>query len=209
MHERTYIGELAAHVGKEVMIKGWVDVRRDQGKLIFFDFRDMTGYVQGVVLPAAMEAHEVGAKLRPEWVVEVKGKVNKRPDKNIQAEKQNGGIELEIVAIVVLNEAETPPFDVSGDGREINEDIRLKYRYLDLRRPRLQRNIRMRDKIISFFRDYMHKHRFVEIETPILMRGTPEGSREYIVPSRLEQGKFYALPQSPAAVQATFDGGGI
>lgn len=197
MQERTYIGELASHVGKEVVIKGWVDVRRDQGKLIFFDFRDMTGYVQGVILPAAAEAHEIGAKLRPEWVVEVRGKVNKRPEKNIQSEKQNGGVELEILSIVVLNEAETPPFDVSGDGRDVSEDIRLKYRYLDLRRPRLQRNIRVRDKVISFFRDYMHRHRFVEIETPILMRGTPEGSREYLVPSRLEQGKFYALPQSP------------
>jgi aspartyl-tRNA synthetase len=197
MHERTYIGDVAGHVGQEVMIKGWVDVRRDQGKLIFFDFRDMTGYIQGVVLPGATEAHEVGSKVRPEWVVEVVGKVNKRPDKNIQAEKQNGDVELEILSITVLNEAETPPFDVTNDGREIGEDIRLKYRYLDLRRPRLQRNIRMRDKIISFFRDYMHKNHFVEIETPILMKGTPEGSREYIVPSRLETGKFYALPQSP------------
>ena len=197
MNERTYIGDLAGHVGEEVMIKGWVDVRRDQGKLIFFDFRDMSGYVQGVVLPNATEAHEVGAKLRPEWVVEVRGKINKRPEKNIQAEKQNGDIELEILSITVLNEAETPPFDVTGDGRDISEDVRLKYRYLDLRRPRLQRNIRMRDKIISFFRDYMHKNHFVEIETPILTKGTPEGSREYIVPSRLETGKFYALPQSP------------
>jgi aspartyl-tRNA synthetase len=197
MHERTYIGDLAARVGEEVMIKGWVDVRRDQGKLIFFDFRDMSGYVQGVVLPNAAEAHEVGAKLRPEWVVEVSGKVNKRPDKNVQADKQNGDVELEIRSITVLNEAETPPFDVTGDGRDISEDIRLKYRYLDLRRPRLQKNIRMRDTIITFFRDYMHKHHFVEIETPILMKGTPEGSREYIVPSRLETGKFYALPQSP------------
>jgi aspartyl-tRNA synthetase len=197
MDKRIYIGELGAHVGEDVMIKGWVDVRRDQGKLIFFDFRDMSGYVQGVILPSATEAHEVGSKLRPEWVVEVKGKVNKRPDRNIQVEKQNGDIELEILSIMVLNEAETPPFDIAGDGREISEDIRLKYRYLDLRRPRLQKNIRMRDKIISFFRDYMHKHHFVEIETPILMKGTPEGSREYIVPSRLETGKFYALPQSP------------
>jgi len=197
MHERTYIGDLAAHVGEEVMIKGWVDVRRDQGKMIFFDFRDMSGYVQGVILPAATEAHEVGAKLRPEWVVEVKGKVNKRPEKNMQADKQNGDVELEILSITVLNEAETPPFDVTGDGRDISEDIRLKYRYLDLRRPRLQKNIRMRDTIITFFRDYMHKNHFVEIETPILMKGTPEGSREYIVPSRLETGKFYALPQSP------------
>jgi len=179
------------------MIKGWVDVRRDQGKMIFFDFRDMSGYVQGVILPAATEAHEVGAKLRPEWVVEVKGKVNKRPEKNMQADKQNGDVELEILSITVLNEAETPPFDVTGDGRDISEDIRLKYRYLDLRRPRLQKNIRMRDTIITFFRDYMHKNHFVEIETPILMKGTPEGSREYIVPSRLETGKFYALPQSP------------
>jgi aspartyl-tRNA synthetase len=197
MKERIYIGDLVDHVGEEVMIKGWVDVRRDQGKLIFFDFRDMSGYVQGVILPAATDAHEVGSKLRPEWVVEVNGKVNKRPDKNIQAEKQNGDVELEILSINVLNEAETPPFDISGDGRDISEDVRLKYRYLDLRRPRLQRNIRMRDKIISFFRDYMHKNRFVEIETPILTKGTPEGSREYIVPSRLEKGKVYVLPQSP------------
>jgi aspartyl-tRNA synthetase len=96
-----------------------------------------------------------------------------------------------------LNEAETPPFDLGGDGKDISEDIRLKYRYLDLRRPRLQRNIRMRDNIISFFRDYMHKNHFVEIETPMLTKGTPEGSREYLVPSRLENGKFYVLPQSP------------
>lgn len=194
---RTFIGDLGAQVGKEVLIRGWVDTRRDQGKLAFFDFRDMSGYVQGVVLPGAAEAHEVAAKIRPEWVVEVRGKVNKRPEKNAQPDKQNGDIELEILGITVLNEAETPPFDVTGDGRDVNEDIRMKYRYLDLRRPRLQRNIRERDRIISFFRDYMHRNRFVEIETPILMKGTPEGSREYIVPSRMENGKFYALPQSP------------
>ncbi len=197
LEERTYIGDLGASIGKEVTIMGWVDVRRDQGKLIFFDFRDMTGYVQGVILPAAAEAHAVGEKIRAEYVVEVTGKVNQRPEKNIQKEKQNGDIELEILAITILNEAETPPFDVRDDGMDINEEVRMKYRYLDLRRPRLQKNIRMRDKIISFFRDYMHRHHFVEIETPILMKGTPEGSREYIVPSRLEKGKFYALPQSP------------
>src|ERR1700722_5661382 len=194
---RTYIGELSSAIGKEVTIMVWVDVRRDQGKLIFFDFRDMTGYAQGVVLPAATEAKAIAEKIRPEWVVEVKGKVNKRPEKNIQADKQNGDLELEILSITVLNEADNLPIDVGGDGLDIAENVRLKYRYLDLRRPRLQRNIRMRDKIISFFRDYMHKNNFVEIETPILMKGTPEGSREYIVPSRLEKGKFYALPQSP------------
>ena len=194
---RTYIKDLKDNIGKEVLIKGWIDIRRDQGKMIFFDFRDMTGYVQGVILPNAKEAHAVGEKTRPEWVVAVTGKVNQRPDKNIQKDKQNGDIELEILSLEVLNEAETPPFDVRGDGKEIGEDIRLKYRYMDLRRPRMQANIRMRDKIISFFRDYMHKNDFVEIETPIMMKGTPEGSREYVVPSRLEKGKFYVLPQSP------------
>ena len=195
--QRTYIGSLKEQVGKEVLIQGWVDIRRDQGKLIFFDFRDMSGYVQGVILPNAKDAHAVGEKVRSEWVVEVHGKVNLRPERNIQKDKQNGDIELEILSMVVLNEANTPPIDVRGDGQEIGEEARLKYRYLDLRRPRLQRNIRMRDKIISFFREYMHKNNFVEIETPILMKGTPEGSREYVVPSRLEKGKFYALPQSP------------
>ena len=183
---------------KRSMIKGWVDVRRDQGKLIFFDFRDMTGYVQGVVLPAAAEAHEVGAKLRPEWVVEVTGKVNKRPEKNIQAEKQNGDIELEILSIAVLNEAETPPFDVTGDGRDISEDIRLKYRYLDLRRPRLQRNIsHARQDHLVLPRLYA--------QASILWRSRRRSScvarrrvRANIWCRRaLEQGKFYALPQSP------------
>ncbi len=195
--ERTYIKDLGKSEGQEVNIKGWVDVRRDQGKLVFFDFRDMSGKVQGVILPNQTEAHEVAKPVRPEWVLEVRGKVNKRPEKNVQADKQNGDIELEILGIKVLNSAETPPFDLSSDGKEINEEIRLKYRYLDLRRERLQKNIRNRDKIITFFRNYMHENNFVEIETPILMKGTPEGSREYLVPSRLDKGKFYALPQSP------------
>src|SRR3989339_468216 len=195
--KRIYIKDLKEQIGKEVSISGWVDIRRDQGKLIFLDFRDVTGKIQGVILPNAKEVHTVGSTLRPEWVVQVKGKVNARPEKNIQKDKLNGEIELEILSITILNEAETPPIDVRGDGKEINEEVRLKYRYLDLRRDRLQKNIRARDLIISFFRDYMHKNNFVEIETPMLMKGTPEGSREYVVPSRLENGKFYALPQSP------------
>lgn len=197
MQNRTYIADLSQKKGAEATIAGWVDVRRDQGKMIFFDFRDLSGKVQGVILPGAKEAHEVGEKVRPEWVVKVTGKVNARPEKNIQKDKQNGDIELEVLSMEVLNEAETPPIDVRGDGREIGEEARLKYRYLDLRRPRLQENIRMRDKMIAFFRDYMHQNGFVEIETPIMMKGTPEGSREYVIPSRLEQGKFYVLPQSP------------
>ncbi len=200
---RTYIKDLKAHVGQEVSISGWVDIRRDHGKLIFIDLRDMTGKVQSVALPNNKEAHEMAAKVRPEWVVRATGVVNKRPDKMVSKNKEtgevepNGDIELELKKLEVLNEALTPPLDVRGDGHDINEDVRLKYRYLDLRRPRMQKNIRARDKIISFFRDYMHKNDFVEIETPILMKGTPEGSREYVVPSRLENGKFYVLPQSP------------
>jgi aspartyl-tRNA synthetase len=197
MQNRTYINELSQEKGQEVTIAGWVDIRRDQGKMIFLDFRDMTGKIQGVILPNATEAHAVGSLVRPEWVVKVTGKVNARPEKNVQKDKLNGDIELEILALEVLNEAETPPFDVRGDGHEIGEENRLKYRYLDLRRPRMQENIRNRDKMISFFRDYMHRSGFVEIETPIMMKGTPEGSREYVVPSRLEKGKFYVLPQSP------------
>ena len=195
--QRTHIGTLGSHIGQEVLLKGWVDVRRDHGKLISIDLRDASGKVQMVALPNHTEAHQVANTVRPEWVVEVRGMVNKRPEKMVNAEIVNGDIEIEVTSISVLNEAETPPFDISGDGRDINEEIRLKHRYLDLRRERLQKNIRARDRIITFFREYMHEHDFVEIETPILMKGTPEGSREYVVPSRLENGKFYVLPQSP------------
>ncbi len=201
--KRTYIRDLKGFIGTEVSISGWVDIRRDHGKLIFIDFRDMTGKVQSVALPNNKEAHEVANKVRSEWVVRATGMVNKRPEKMISKNKEtgeiepNGDIELELKKLEILNEAETPPFDVRGEGLDISEDVRFKYRYLDLRRPRMQKNIRNRDKIISFFRDYMHKNDFVEIETPIMMKGTPEGSREYVVPSRLENGKFYVLPQSP------------
>ncbi len=200
---RTYIRDLAKNIGKEISICGWIDVRRDHGKLIFLDIRDMSGKVQAVALPNNKSAHEVSNKVRSEWVIKARGIVNKRPEKMVSKNKEtddiepNGDIELELKEMEVLNEALTPPFDVRSEGLDINEEMRLKYRYLDLRRARLQKNIRMRDKIITFFREYMHKNDFVEIETPILMKGTPEGSREYVVPSRLEKGKFYVLPQSP------------
>ncbi|MBL7045320.1 MAG: aspartate--tRNA ligase [Parcubacteria group bacterium] len=195
--ERIYIKDLSEHIDKEVTIKGWIDVRRDQGKMIFFDFRDMSGKMQGVVLPNATEALAVGEKVRPEWVVEVKGKVNKRPDNAVQKDKLNGEIELEILEITVLNEAQTPAFDIEGDGKEINEEVRLRDRYIDLRRERMQKNIRNRHEITHFVRDFYKKEGFAEIETPNLTKATPEGARDYVVPSRLEQGKFYALPQSP------------
>lgn len=195
--ERIYIKDLKSHIGEEVIIKGWIDIRRDQGKLIFFDFRDITGKIQGVILPNAKEAHEIGSKVRPEWVVSVKGKVNQRPERAIQKDKQNGDIELEVIAIQILNEADTPPFDVGGDGKDINEEVRLRYRYIDLRRERMQKNIQNRHKCIQFIREFYSQEGFTEVETPYMTKSTPEGSRDYIIPSRLYQGKFYALPQSP------------
>lgn len=193
---RTYIKDLESKKGETVIIHAWVDIRRDQGKLIFLDFRDMTGYVQGVILPKS-PAMEAGSKVRPEWVVEVEGKVNPRPEKNVQKDKQNGSIELEILRITVLNEAETPAIDVRGDGREIGEEARLKYRYLDLRRPRMQKNIRRRHEVNLFLRNLLTREGFCEIETPNLTVATAEGSKNFIVPSRLDKGKFYALPQAP------------
>ncbi|MCC6323564.1 aspartate--tRNA ligase [Candidatus Nomurabacteria bacterium] len=196
MTNRIYIKDLKNHIGNEVVIAGWVDVRRDQGKMVFVDMRDMTGLVQGVVLPNS-PAIDTAKEIRPEWVLKITGKVNQRPERNIKVGVLNGDIELEVLNIEVLNKAETIPFEISGDTREIGEEVRMKYKYIDLRSKRMQDNIRMRDKIISFFRNHMHRNDFVEIETPMLMKGTPEGSREYLVPSRLENGKFYALPQSP------------
>ncbi len=195
--QRTYIKDLGGKIGEEVMIKGWVNIRRDQGKMIFLDFRDMTGIVQGVILPNAKEAHEIGEKLRSEWVVEINGKINKRPDKNIQKDKLNGEIELEILKINILNEALTSPIDIRGDGYDISEDVRLTNRYLDLRRPRLQKNIRNRSKVMTYVRNFFTKEGFTEIETPTMTIATAEGSRDFLIPSRLERGAFYALPQSP------------
>jgi len=195
--DRIYIGDLKEYIGQEVTIKGWVDIRRDHGKLIFIDLRDRSGKVQMVALPNHEEAHQMASTVRPEWVLAVTGMVNKRPEKMVKADALNGDLEIEITGVEVINEALTPPFLVNEDTKLVDENLRMKYRYLDLRSERMKNNLIMRDKIITFFRDHMHKNGFIEIETPMLMKGTPEGSREYVVPSRIETGKFYALPQSP------------
>lgn len=194
---RSYTKDLKEKIGQEVKVAGWVDIRRDHGKLIFIDLRDMSGKVQTVVLPNRALAHETAEKIRPEWVVAVTGKVNRRPEKLANKNEPNGELELEAFSIEILNEAETPAIDVRGDGREIGEESRLAFRYLDLRRPRLQKNIRNRHKVAKFIRDYLDREGFAEIETPILTKSTPEGARDYVVPSRTDRGKFYALPQSP------------
>lgn len=194
---RTYIKDISGSVGTEVIVKAWVDVRRDQGKMVFLDLRDVTGKVQAVVLPNHEEALTVAQTLRTEWVVEVKALVNKRPERNIKQGVVNGDVELEVLSILILNEATTPGFDISTDGYEVSEEVRLEKKYLDLRRARLQRNIKLRHKVIKLVRDELDKQNFFEIETPLLTNPTPEGSRSYLVPSRLWQGSFYALPQSP------------
>lgn len=195
--ERTLIASANTHVGEEVLFKCWIDVRRDQGKMVFLDLRDRSGKIQAVVLPSHQEALAVAQKIRPEWVVAIGGKVNKRPEKNIKPGVINGDVELEVFSIEVLNEATTPAFDIATDGYEVGEEVRMEHKYLDQRRGRIQRNIRTRHKLINFIRSYLDKENFIEVETPLLTNPTPEGSRSFIVPSRVYQGEFYALPQSP------------
>ena len=170
--QRTYIKELKAHLGKEVSISGWVDIRRDQGKLIFLDFRDVTGKVQGVILPNAKEAHEVGIKLRSEWVVKVTGKVNPRPEKNIQKDKLNGDIELEILNIEILSPAKELPFDKDA---EINIDTHLDNLPLTLRREKYSTVFKVQAEIVKNFRDFFNKENFVEFQAPKLIGDDAEG----------------------------------
>ncbi|MFW6030539.1 MAG: aspartate--tRNA ligase, partial [Halanaerobiales bacterium] len=184
------------NVGEEVVISGWVQRRRDHGGLIFVDLRDRSGVVQTVFDPKNKEVFKVAENLRSEYVVSVKGKARKRPEGNINKDMETGEIEIEINDIEVLDEADTPPFQLEND-LEASEDLRLKYRYLDLRRPFMKEIIELRHKVMKRTRDYLVENDFWEIETPILTKSTPEGARDYLVPSRVKPGNFYALPQSP------------
>lgn len=195
--ERLFINETIKKVGEIVKVAGWVHTRRDHGKIVFIDLRDRSGLLQAVLVPGLKDLYETALTLRPEWVVEIEGKISSRPKGSENPEIETGGIELQPDKISVLNESNNPPFSIDGDGYEVNEETRLKYRYLDLRRKRLVRNIVLRDKIIAFIRNYLRPRGFLEIETPILTKSTPEGARDYVVPSRIYPGKFYALPQSP------------
>ncbi|HLD22030.1 MAG TPA: aspartate--tRNA ligase, partial [Patescibacteria group bacterium] len=195
--KRIWINETPKKVGEEVRLCGWVHIRRNMGKLIFIDLRDRSGICQVVFLPNHTEALEEASKLRTEFVVEIVGKVNARPEKQVNKDLATGTVEIEALELHILNEAKTPPFEVNIDTKNVEEDLRMKYRYLDLRTERMKNNILLRDRVVAFIRTYMGEHGFLEIETPIMMKGTPEGSREYIVPSRIQKGKFYVLPQSP------------
>ena len=194
---RILTKDTLAQVGESVILKGWVDNRRDHGKLIFIDLRDRSGMVQVVFSPADAALLAKAAMLRDEWVIELRGLVKERPAKMGNPDLGTGMIEIAATELIVLNEAGTPPISVQGDGYDIGEEHRLHYRYLDLRRTRLQNNMILRDQVISFIRHYLHEKDFIEIETPILTKSTPEGARDYVVPSRIYPGNFYALPQSP------------
>ncbi len=191
-------GELRKeNVGQTVTLAGWVHRRRDHGGLIFIDLRDHFGLTQVVFNPTASpEAHKVASELRPEYVVRVTGKVEPRPEGQENLNLATGEIEVLAERADILNEAKQPPFLINVE-ENVDESLRLRYRYLDLRHERLQRNMTLRHRVIKFMRDYLDARGFVEIETPILIKSTPEGARDFVVPSRVHPGEFYALPQSP------------
>ncbi len=182
--------------GETVTLNGWVDGRRDLGGLIFIDLRDRYGITQIVFREHDEELHEKAGRLRGEYVIGVRGEVRKRDQQNINPEMSTGHIEVTAEELIIYSEAETPPFEIRDD-ISTGEEVRLKYRYLDLRRPEVQQNMLLRSRVCSSIRGFFHKNDFAEIETPCLMKSTPEGARDYLVPSRVNRGKFYALPQSP------------
>jgi aspartyl-tRNA synthetase len=185
------------HIDTQVVLNGWVDTRRDLGGVIFIDLRDRFGITQVVFEPTyCLEAHELGKELRGEFVISIEGKVRKRPEGTENPDLPTGIVDVMVDKLLILNKALTPPFQIK-DGIDVSEDIRLKYRYLDLRRKEMQNNLLLRHKMYQEVRKYFDEHSFVEVETPILMKSTPEGARDFLVPSRLHKGRFYALPQSP------------
>ncbi|OFP94234.1 aspartate--tRNA ligase [Streptococcus sp. HMSC067A03] len=197
MRRSMYAGRVRSeHVGQEITLKGWVSRRRDLGGLIFIDLRDREGIMQLVINPenVAKEVMETAESLRSEYVIEVTGKVEARTQANDKL--ATGTVELHVETLTILNTAKTTPFEIK-DGIEANDDTRLRYRYLDLRRPEMLANLKLRAKVTHSIRNYLDELEFIDVETPFLTKSTPEGARDYLVPSRVNQGHFYALPQSP------------
>ncbi|MCW8860527.1 MAG: aspartate--tRNA ligase [Deltaproteobacteria bacterium] len=187
----------AEQVGQDICVMGWVQRRRDHGGLIFIDLRDREGVVQLALDPDRdLASHKKAEQVRTEFVIAARGKVSPRPDGTVNPKMKTGEVEIEISELLILNRSETPPF-MLDEYTEVAESIRLKYRYLDLRRPALQNNLLMRHLVAKTVRNYLDGQGFIEIETPILTKSTPEGARDYLVPSRVNTGSFYALPQSP------------
>ncbi|MDR9853266.1 aspartate--tRNA ligase [Paenibacillus sp. VCA1] len=210
MHRTHQCGSLTTgHIGETVTLNGWVQTRRDLGGVLFIDLRDRSGIVQIVFNPAySGEALAIADKVRSEYVLAVTGKVVKRDPETINPNLATGEIEVQITEIEVLNAAKTPPFFIE-DGVEVDESLRLKYRYLDLRRPEMQKTLLLRSKASKIFRDFLDGEGFIEVETPILTKSSPEGARDYLVPSRVHDGEFFALPQSPQQYKQLLMVGGI
>jgi aspartyl-tRNA synthetase len=203
-------GELTKkNISQKVTLAGWVDRRRDHGQLIFIDLRDRSGVVQVVFNPeTSKSSHEIASQLRNEYVLQVSGVVSARPEGTENLKLPTGEVEILVEKAVILNVAKTPPFYINED-IDVNENVRLKYRYLDLRRDRMKRNLILRHEVIKFMRQFMYDRGFIEVETPIMIKSTPEGARDYLVPSRLYPGKFYALPQSPQQLKQLLMVGGV
>ena len=200
MFGRTYYcGEVPeSAIGEEVILKGWVAKRRDLGGVIFIDLRDRTGVVQVVFNPEiSAEALAIAERVRSEYVLDITGKVVKRDEETINPNVSTGTIEVIVEKVTIINAAKNPPFLIEDKSDEVSEDVRLKYRYLDLRRPALQTTLQLRHQVTRSMRNFLDESGFLDIETPILTKSTPEGARDYLVPSRVHEGEFYALPQSP------------
>ncbi|WP_226526355.1 aspartate--tRNA ligase [Metabacillus niabensis] len=200
MFGRTYYcGEVPeSAIGEEVILKGWVAKRRDLGGVIFIDLRDRTGVVQVVFNPEiSAEALAIAERVRSEYVLDITGKIVKRDEETINPNVSTGTIEVIVENVTIINAAKNPPFLIEDKSDEVSEDVRLKYRYLDLRRPALQTTLQLRHQVTRSMRNFLDENGFLDIETPILTKSTPEGARDYLVPSRVHEGEFYALPQSP------------
>lgn len=207
--KRIYTEETPSHVGKEVVVSGWAQTIRDHGKLLFIDLRDWKGIVQIVVDSKNPQFEEISRNVGRESVISVEGTVVKRDTSLVNEQIPTGEIEIDAQKVTLLSEAKPLPFDVDTNGHEIDEAVRLKYRYLDLRRPRMQEMLRFRNDLIFFVRNWYKKHGFVEVETPLLTVTSPEGARDFIVPSRLHKGKFFVLPQAPQQFKQLLMIGGI
>ena len=198
-------------IDKEIEIVGWVDTKRDHGKIAFIDLRDRTAKVQVVLVPSSLDepSRALMSEIRPEWVLKVRGLVKARPERLINPDLATGTVEMEALSIEILNTAITPVFPLEQDKNEISEELRLQYRYLDLRRPSMYDNLLKRHQVNQFVRNFLDKEGFIEVETPILTKSTPEGARDFIVPSRHQAGSFYALPQSPQQYKQLLMAGGV
>ncbi len=195
--KRILIKETPQKVNEKIKIAGWADTVRFHGKIVFCDLRDMSGILQVVFTPDNKEAYETAGKLKNESVIEIKGVINERPEKMRNSKIETGGVEMLAKEIKILNESKTPPFEINQNTIKVNEETRIKYRYLDLRTERMKKIMKLKNKSHLFIRNYLDKEGFTEIQTPILSKSTPEGARDFLVPSRIHPGKFFALPQSP------------